>query len=77
MADLLRQILRVNGFVARFRQIVQPFTRIAIVLSALSRNLRSVFLPAAAAGRQGGFDIAHQRHIDLAVRANAAGLISI
>jgi hypothetical protein len=32
MADLLRQILRVDGFLTGFCQIVQPLTRIAIVL---------------------------------------------
>jgi hypothetical protein len=43
MADLLRQILRVNGFVAGFCQIVEPFTRIAIVLQRFIEERRSVF----------------------------------
>jgi hypothetical protein len=39
MADLLRQILRMDGFVARFGEIVQPFTRIAVVAQGFIEEL--------------------------------------
>lgn len=49
MTDLLRQILRVNGFIAGFSQIVEPFSRVAIVLQRLIEEVAIGFLPAAAA----------------------------
>ena len=72
MADLLRQILRVNGFVARFGQVVQTLAGIAIVAQCFIKEFAVRFLfQQRQQGGKGGFDVAHQRHIDLAVRADA------
>lgn len=75
MTDLLRQILRVNGFIAGFSQIVEPFSRVAIVLQRLIEEVVIGFLFQQRQQRlQRRFNIAHQRHVDLTVCADAAGV---
>ena len=75
MADLLRQILRVDGLIARFCQIIQPFTRVAIITERFIEELTiGFFFQMWQQGGEGGFNVANQRHIHFAVRADAGGV---
>ncbi|SAJ31330.1 Uncharacterised protein [Enterobacter cloacae] len=75
VADLLRQILRVDRFFARFGEIVQPLARIAIIAQGFIEEFAvRFFFQQRQQGGEGGFDIADKRHIHLAVRADAAGI---
>ena len=75
MADLLRQVLRVNRLFAGFGEIVEALTRIAIIAQRLVEEFTLGFLfHQRQQRRQRGFDITDQRHIDLTVRADAAGI---
>ncbi|MNP45154.1 hypothetical protein D3C76_1390540 [compost metagenome] len=44
MTDLLGEVLRVNGFLARFGEIVQPFACVTIVAERLVEELAIGFL---------------------------------
>lgn len=78
VADLLRQILWMNGFFARFGEIVQPLARIAIVAQGFIEEFAvCFFFQQRQQGGESGFDIADKRHIHLAVRADLPGLMSI
>ena len=62
-------------FVAGLGQIVEPFTRVAIVFQRFIEELAVGFLFEKRQQRaEGGFDIAYQCHIHFTVGANTAGI---
>ncbi len=72
LTDLLRQILRVNGFITRFRQFVEAFTRVAVIVERFIQEAAVGFLLKQRQQRgERGVDIANQRHIHFTVRADA------
>ncbi len=69
MADLLRQVLRVQRLVTGLRQVVQPFARVTIVAERFIKELTiGLLLQQRHQGGERGLDVPHQRHIDFAVR---------
>ncbi|MNH32639.1 hypothetical protein D3C79_930960 [compost metagenome] len=76
LADLLRQILRVDRLIViGGRQSIEILACSAVVLQRLvKKRAVALRLQLRQQGGEGGVDIAHQRHIDRAVRTDAAGV---